>query len=204
MNSQSILTKRIQNIFEADMKNKPFFLLLLTAPVFFLAYVITMASFIVAGLSFVCAALFVIGMKPVSDRWYLGIPHVVMLGIVSITIAGRFFSVPHYIDYLNLALASLSLTSIGFFMVFPGPQRTILRLFSLVSGVIGLYAAFLVYQIGRGLMHPLQTSWNVIDALSGIYLLVFLPLIGICHIGAALLVRASPAGELLPAEDVDR
>jgi len=184
------------------MKNKKFFLLLFTALVFFLAYFImisrmpdplmdNLVPFIVAGLSFCGAVLFVTGMKPISDRWYLGIPHVIMIGMVCISIAGKFFSVAHNTEYLNLSLAFLSMTSTGFFLAFPGPGRKILRLFTLVSGVIGLYAIFLIYQIVSGLMHPLQTSWSVIGAYSGIYLLFLLPIIGFCHIGAALGERLS-------------
>jgi hypothetical protein len=184
------------------MKNKNFFLLIFTALVFFLAYFIAISRnpdpvldnllpFIVAGLSFCSAVLFVTGMKPVSDRWYLGIPHVIMIGMICISIAGRFLSVAHNTEYLNMSLAFLSITSIGFFMAFPGQERKILHVFSLVSGVIGLYAIFLIYQSVSGLMHPLQTSWNVIIAFAAIYLLVLLPLIGICHIGAALGERSS-------------
>jgi len=169
---------------------------------FFLAYFIAISRnpdpvldnllpFIVAGLSFCSALLFVTGMKPVSDRWYLGIPHVIMIGMVCVSIAGRFLSVAHNTEYLNMSLAFLSLTTTGFFMAFPGPERKILRLYAMVSGVIVLYAIFLIYQSVSGLMHPLQTSWNVIVAFAAIYLLVLLPLIGICHIGAALGERSS-------------
>lgn len=185
------------------MKNKKIFLLLSTAFVFFLAYFIAfsrnpdpvldnLVPFIVAGLSFCGTVLFVTGMKPVSDRWYLGIPHVVVIGMVCISIAGRFLSGAHNTEYLNISLAFLSLTSTGFFMAFPGPERKILRVFSLVSGVIGLYAIFLIYLSVSGLMHPLQTSWNVIDGFTAIYLVVLLPLIGICHISAALAERSFP------------
>jgi uncharacterized membrane protein len=185
------------------MKNKKFFFLLFTALVFFLAYFImisrmpdpfmdNLVPFIVAGLSFCGAVLFVTGMKHVSNRWYLGIPHVIMIGMVCISIVGKFFSVAHNTEYLNMSLALLSITSTGFFMAFPGPERKILRLFTLVSGVIGLYAIFLIYQSVSGLMHPLQTSWNVIGAYAGIYLLFLLPVIGICHIGAALGERSLP------------
>ena len=140
---------------------------------------------IAAGLSFCGALLFVTGMKPVSDRWYLGIPHVAMIGIICIATVGRFFSVAHNTEYLNISLAFLSLSSIGFFMAFSGPERKILRIFSLTSGVIGLYATFLVFQIVSGLLYPLQTSWSVINVLSAIYLMILLPVIGICHIGTA-------------------
>jgi len=187
------------------MKNKNFFLLIFTALIFFLAYFIAISRnpdpvldnlvpFIVAGLSFCSAVLFVTGMKSISDRWYLGIPHVIMIGMVCISIAGRFFSVAHNTEYLNISLAFLSMTSTGFFMVFPGPEQKILRLFSMVSGVIGLYAIFLIYQSVSGLMHPLQTSWNVIDAYAAIYLLFLLPIIGFCHIGAALGEKVSVPG----------
>lgn len=179
------------------MKNKIFFLRVSTALVFFIAFFIAfsrnpdpvldnLVPFIVAGLSFCGTVLFVTGMKPVSDRWYLGIPHVVVIGMVCISIAGRFLSVAHNTEYLNISLAFLSFTSTGFFIAFPGPERKILQVFSLVSGVIGLYAIFLIYLSVSGLMHPLQTSWNAIDGFTAIYLVVLLPLIGICHIGAAL------------------
>ena len=58
-------------------------------------------------------------MKPVSDRWYLGIPHVIMIGMVCISIAGRFLSVAHNTEYLNMSLASLALTSTVFLWHFP-------------------------------------------------------------------------------------
>lgn len=184
------------------MKNKKFFLLIFTALVFFLAYFIAISRnpdpvldnlvpFIVAGLSFCSAVLFVTGMKPASDRWYLGIPHVIMIGMVCISIVSKYFSVAHNTEYLNMSLALLSITSIGFFMAFPGPERKILWLYAMVSGVIGLYAIFLIYQSVSGLMHPQQTSWNVIVAFAAIYLLFLLPLIGVCHIGAALGERSS-------------
>jgi len=191
------------------MKNKHFFLLIFTALVFFLAYFIAISRnpdpvldnlvpFMVAGLSFCSAVLFVTGMKPVSDRWYRGIPHVIMIGMVCISIAARFFSAAHNTEYLNISLAFLSLTSTGFFMAFPGQERKTLRIFALVSGGIGIYAIFLIIQSVSGLMHPLQTSWNVIGAYAAIYLLFLLPLIGLCHIGAALGERSLSDREGIP------
>lgn len=184
------------------MKNKIKILPLFAALVFLLPYFIgisrmpdpildNLVPFIITGLSFCGAALFVISMKPVSERWYLGIFHVAMIGIVCVIILCRFFSLAHNIDYLIVSLAFLPLTSIGFFMIFPEPGREGIRLFILVSGVIGLYAVFLVSWIILGLIYPQQTSWSVIDGLSAIYLLLLLPFVGICHISAALKERSS-------------
>lgn len=187
------------------MKNKYFVPLLCTSLVFFLAFFImvsrtsnpvldNLVPLIVAGLSLYGIVLTIAGMKGVSDRWYLGIPHVAAIGIACIAITCRFFSLVHNTDYLSMSLAFLPLTSIGFFLAFPKPQRKITRLFTLFSGVISTYGIFLMFKIGCGLLHPLQTSWSVIDAYSAFFMIILLPIIGLCHIGVAFIGYNSQEG----------
>lgn len=180
------------------MKNRNIIPLLCISLVFFLAFFIaisrmpdpvldSLVPLVIAGLSFCGAVLFVTSIKPVSERWHLGIPHVAAIGIVCIAIIGRLFSLPHNTDYLTLSLAFLPLTSIGFFMAFPEPRQKFTRFFALFSGLISSYAVYLIFLIGCGLLHPLQTSWSVIDTYSGFFMIIFLPLIGLCHIVVAYL-----------------
>jgi len=201
--SQELSSQRMQYPFvKTVMNNKNRILLLCAALVFFLPFIIAISRMpdpvldnlvpsIITGLSFCSVALFVIRIKPVFERWCRGLFHVAMTGIVFLIIISRFFSLSHTTDYLILSLAFLSLTSIGFFMMFPGDQEDI-RSCILVSGVIGLYAVFLAILMIMGLVHPGQTSWNVTDGLSAIYLLLLMPVMGICHIIVALKEMSVP------------
>jgi hypothetical protein len=72
-------------------------------------------------------------------------------------------------------------------MAFPEPQRKSTRYFAILSGLISISAIFVIFQVVCGFLHPLQTSWNVVDLYSGLFMIIFLPLIGLCHIGAAII-----------------
>jgi len=201
--SRELLSQRMKYPFvKAVMNNKNRILLLCAALVFFLPFFIAISRmpdpvldnlvpFIITGLSFCSAALFVIRIKPVFEHWYRGLFHVAMTGMVFLIIISRFFSLSHTTDYLILSLAFLSLISIGFFMMFPGDREDI-RSCILVSCVIGLYGVFLAILIIMGFMNPGQTSWNVTDGLSAIYLLLLMPIMGICHILVALKEMSAP------------
>jgi hypothetical protein len=176
--------------------------LLCTSLVFFLFVIIvafrvpgpalhTIVPLIVAGISFCGSVLVVVRLRKESDRWYLGIFHVAAIGIICISAAMMLISLERNTDFLILSFALLPLTSVGFFIAFPKPQQKITWLFALISGVFSAYAIFLIYLIVSGLLHPLQTSWNIIGGYSAIFMMVFLPLIGLCHIGAALVENAS-------------
>ena len=151
----------------------------------------TIVPLIVAGISFCGSVLAFIRLKAVSDHGYWGIFHVAAIGIVCIAAIGMLVSWARNMEFMNLSLALLSLTSVGFFIAFPKPQWKITRYFALVSGVISIYALFLIWQLVSAFLHPLQTSWNVIDIYSAIYTIFLLPLIGLCHIGAALTENSS-------------
>lgn len=178
------------------MKNKQVLLLAGTSLICFLFLVIlvfrapgaalyTIVPLIVAGISFCGSVLAVIRLKAVSDQWYRGIFHVAAIGIVCIAAIGMLTSWARNLEFLNLSLALLSLTSTGFFLAFPEPQRKITRYFALISGVISMYALFLIWQIAAAFLHPLQTSWSIIVVYSAIYTMILLPVIGLCHIGVA-------------------
>ncbi|MFA4876700.1 MAG: hypothetical protein WC586_04760 [Methanoregula sp.] len=146
----------------------------------------TIVPLIVAGISFCGSLLAVIRLKAVSNHWYWGIFHLAGTGIVCIAAIGMLSSWARNMEFLELSLAFLSLTSTGFFIAFPQPQRKITRYFALVSGVISIYAVFLIWQLVSAFLHPLQTSWSVLIVYSAFYLILLLPLVGLCHIGAAL------------------
>ena len=171
---------------------------LCTSLVFFIAFFMMVSRkpdpvldnlvlFIISGLSFCGIVLTIAGMKTVSDRWYLGVPHAAAIGIVFVIFSCRFFLSEHNVDYLVLSLAFLSMTSTGFFMAFPESHRKFTRYFAVFSGMISTYAFFVISQVVCGLLHPLQTSWNVVDLYSGLFMIIFLPLLGLCHICAAII-----------------
>jgi len=151
----------------------------------------TIVPLIIAGISFCGSVLAVIRLKAVSNHGYWGIFHVAAIGIVCIAAMGMLISWARNMEILNMSLSLLSLTSTGFFIAFPEPQRKITRYFALVSGTISIYALFLIWQLASAFLHPLQTSWSVIDVYSAIYTIILLPLIGLCHIGAALTENSS-------------
>lgn len=186
-----------QLFFEAHMKTGHVLPLLCTSLVCFLYLIILVFRFpgsalhttvplIIAAISFSGTIFTVLSMKPVSDRWYLGIPHVAAIGIVCIASAGMLFSWARNLEFLNLSLAFLALTSAGLFVAFPRPQRKMTRFFAIISGIIGIYSLYLIYSITVSILNPLQTSWSVIDVLSAIYAMFLLPVIGICYITAAI------------------
>lgn len=133
-----------------------------------------------------------------SEFWFLGIPHVIVL--ITVCYAGLAFLVPgkhmlifaHFprlpgIESVFIPTALLSLSSIGFFLSFLGPGDRAGHLFMTISGFIGIFAVIGIYYAIRGIMSPLQTSWNVVTALEGIYWMFLMPIIGLCFLAAAFL-----------------
>lgn len=125
-----------------------------------------------------------------SKQWYFGIPHAIVLIVLSIT--GPVFLVAeggNHVDYLYISFGLLTVTSIGFFLSFPDAQRKVTKIFALLSGIISIYSIISVYFVIKGLLSPLSTSWGVITGLEMIYWLVLMPIIGLCYVATAFLVR---------------
>jgi hypothetical protein len=134
--------------------------------------------------------------QKISKRWYFGIPHAIVLILVCLTGPFVFISGGRNLEYLYISLALLSITSTGLFLSFLDPKQTVTRVFMLVPGVIGIYAIVSSYFVILGIMSPLRTSWSVITAFEGIYLIFLMPLIGICYVAVAYVRESSlPAGK---------
>lgn len=128
--------------------------------------------------------------KKETKRWYRGIPHAIVLGVVCFTGPVIFWLYGGKVmDCLFLAFALLPLTSIGFFLSFLDSKNLSLRVLLAVLGGIGIYSIFSSSRVIHGLLFQLQTSWSVVSALEGIYLIFLMPLIGLCYIAAAFLSR---------------
>ena len=124
-----------------------------------------------------------------SKRWYLGIPQAIVLIILCCTGLIIFFRGVTSSDYLSVPLALLSLGSVGFFLSFPESRKKITYPFALVSGLISMYALFYLYNTIHGILFPMQTSWNIVALLDGLYSMYLLPIIGLCYLATAFRVR---------------
>jgi len=150
---------------------------------------IVLPSF-VALISFSASLLWLRMTKKDSKVWYFGIPQ-------SITLLILIFSDPldllrggHNLDYFTIVLGILSITSIGFFLSLPDSQRIITRWFALISGVIGVYAVFVIYYLIQGVLSP-GGSGALAEGLEIIYWIILMPLIGLCYGATALMARDS-------------
>jgi hypothetical protein len=133
--------------------------------------------------------LFIGEIRKVSKLWYFGIPHAIALIILCSTGPVVLIRGGNNLDFLSIALALLSITSVSVFLSFPDSRRKFTRLFALISGIISIYAIICIYYLIGGILSPLSTSWNVVGGLTAIYWMILMSLIGMCYIATALWLR---------------
>jgi hypothetical protein len=139
--------------------------------------------------SFLGSLSWIYTQKSESATWYYAIPQCAVLFIFVVSTFINGVSNGHAIDYFVIISGALAITSTVLFLSFPTSQKNITRWFALGSGIIGIFAVITIYSIVQGLLHPLHTSWGVITGLEGLYLLIFMPLIGLFYVAAAFLDR---------------
>lgn len=151
----------------------------------------------IIGIVSVCGVFFILReTQKISKLWYFGIPHAIVLIILCLTGPFVLISGGRNLEYLHISLALLSITSTGLFLSFLDTKQIVTRVFMLVPGVIGIYAIVSSYFVILGIMSPLRTSWSVITALEGIYLIFLMPLIGVCYVAVAYVREVSlPTGK---------
>lgn len=126
-----------------------------------------------------------------SKRWYLGIPQAIVLIIVC-SIGPIGFIVTRRVqamEFLSISLYLLSFGSACFFLSFPDTMKKITLPCALIAGLISLFALFGLNSSIGGILHPLQTSWNVVGLFEGLYMLFLMPVIGLCYLFIAYRVR---------------
>jgi len=148
----------------------------------------------VGMISFFGSLLWIREMKNESTEWYFGIPHVIALFILVISAPLDYFiRGGHNLTYFIIALEILSITSVGFFLSFSDSRKKITRWFTLVSGLIGIYAVYTIWYLVQQMLTYGRSEGAVSDILEFIYWLIFMPLIGLCYVVTAFLPKGSIA-----------
>ena len=129
--------------------------------------------------------LFVSEMKNKSNRWYLGIPLSIAIFFVVIAISLDFFHIGGTFPS-ETSLTMLAPCSILFFLSVPADQRKMVIIPVLISSIISSYALYSYYYLLRGMLSPLQTSWNVVILLLWLYWAIGTLIIGICLVAIAV------------------
>jgi hypothetical protein len=125
-------------------------------------------------------------LKKRSPRWYFAVPFVISLVIICIFSFFDLVTGVHTLDpFIAQELAAI--TTPGFFFAFPESERRTTRLFSAFSGVIslGLIGSFLM--LVPDLIHPGRSELFI--GIVIISMIIAMPLIGICFVMTAFLVR---------------
>lgn len=123
-----------------------------------------------------------------SKKWYLGIPHTIVL--IVITVIGPLVMISggmYIMEFLYIPLVLLPITSVGFFGAYSASKRIAATVVMIIPALISIYAVFSCYAVVRAVLFPLRTSWAVISGLEVIYLLILMPVIGLCYIASALI-----------------
>jgi hypothetical protein len=131
-------------------------------------------------------------LKRSSSRWYFGVPFVISLVIICIF---GFFDLATGVHSPDPFIAQelAAITSPGFFFAFPEPERMTTRLFSVVSGIISVGLIGSVLTLVPDLIHPGRSELFI--GILIISMIIAMPMIGICFIMTAYLVRDKvPAG----------
>ena len=131
--------------------------------------------------------LFLSEMKNKSNRWYLGVPLCIVILIAAITMFFDFYRYHYFL--LNTSLTILAPCSVLFFLSVPADRRKMITIPALISSIISIYALFSYYYLLRGMLSPLQTSWNVVDLMSMLYWVIGMPIIGICFVVIAIIYK---------------
>ncbi|MFA7562958.1 MAG: hypothetical protein WCY70_05920 [Methanoculleus sp.] len=128
-----------------------------------------------------------------SKRWYLGVPHTIVL-IVVIVIGPlvMIFGGMYIMEFLYIPLVLLPITSVGFFRAYFTSKRIAATVVTIIPALISIYAIFSCYAVVRAVLFPLRTSWAVISGLEIIYWLLLMPVVGLCYIASAFVPADDP------------
>jgi len=132
--------------------------------------------------------LFLSELKNKSNRWYLGVPLCIAILIAVIAMFFDFYDMGgHFL--LNTSLTMLAPGSVLFFLSVPADRRKMMTIPVLISSIVSIYALFSYYYLLRGMLSPLQTSWNVVDGMSMLYWVIGMPIIGICFVVISIIYK---------------
>lgn len=128
-----------------------------------------------------------------SEQWYFAVPFVISLAILCISNPLDLLRGGHNLEFFYISQVLAMITSIGFFLSFPEPERNLTRYCAVFSGVVSIYAIGSLFALAPVMLHG--TSHALFVVLMIISWLIAMPLTGVCFFITAFLVRekASPA-----------
>lgn len=128
-----------------------------------------------------------------SEQWYFAVPFVISLAILCISNPLDLLRGGHNLEFFYISQVLAMITSIGFFLSFPEPERNLTRYCAVFSGVVSIYAIGSLFALAPVMLHG--TSDALFVVLMIISWLIAMPLTGVCFVITAFLVRekASPA-----------
>lgn len=128
-----------------------------------------------------------------SEQWYFAVPFVISLAILCISNPLDLLRGGHNLEFFYISQVLALITSTGFFLSFPEPERNLTRYCAVFSGVVSIYAIGSLFALAPVMLHGTSDALFVI--LMIISWLIAMPLVGVCFIITAFLVRekVSPA-----------
>ena len=130
-----------------------------------------------------------------SERWYFAVPFVIALAILCISNPLDLMMGGHNLEFFYISQVLTMITSTGFFLSFPEPERNLTRYCAVFSGVVSIYGIGSLFALAPVMLHGSSDALFVLLLI--ISWVVALPLVGACFIVTAFLVRknASPASQ---------
>ncbi|MFA5268061.1 MAG: hypothetical protein WC379_08810 [Methanoregula sp.] len=122
-----------------------------------------------------------------SERWYFAVPFVISLAILCISNPLDLLGGGHNLEFFYISQVLAVITSIGFFLSFPEPERKLTRYCAVFSGVVSMYAIGSLFALAPVMLHGSSDALFVV--LMIISWVIAMPLVGACFIGTAFLVR---------------
>jgi len=128
-----------------------------------------------------------------SEHWYFAVPFMISLAILCISNPLDLLRGGHNLEFFYISQVLAMITSVGFFLSFPEPERNLTRYCAVFSGVVSIYAIGSLFALAPVMLHG--TSDALFVVLMIVSWLIAMPLVGACFIVTAFPVReeVSPA-----------
>jgi hypothetical protein len=122
-----------------------------------------------------------------SEQWYLAVPFVISLAILCLSNPLDLLRGGHNLEFFYISQVLVMITSIGFFLAFPEPERNLTRYCAVFSGVVSIYGIGSLFALAPVMLHG--TSDALFVMLMIISWLIVMPLTGMCFVFSAFLAR---------------
>lgn len=122
-----------------------------------------------------------------SKRWYFAVPCAISLAILCISTSLDLAWGGRKTEFFYILQVLAAITSTGFFLSFPEPDRRLTRYFAVLSGVISICVIGSIFTLVPDIFHPGRSELFI--GILIISWLIAMPVVGACFIATAFRVR---------------